>query len=69
MDDFVRTCRYGHGPLEKEADVWRLPCFQLDEDIEDRDPFEMPDDVVYTVRLWRCLKCGYVEMTDADWTK
>lgn len=59
-------CRYGHGELTRENDVWAMPCFRLMP--PPRNPDEAPEarEFAYTVRLWRCHTCGYIEVFDTN---
>jgi hypothetical protein len=64
-----RTCRYGHGDLHKIDGVWSFEGVNW-------EPYMHGDKVVgrlpapngngFTVCLWRCSVCHYVEMSDQD---
>ncbi len=71
--NFTPTCRYGHGNLEAQTGVegytWVIPAIDM-ELFMDGDSWAqgwqaaLPG--VYTIRLFRCPTCGYVEMFDAE---
>ncbi|SHN18776.1 hypothetical protein SAMN02787076_03920 [Rhizobacter sp. OV335] len=64
-----RTCRYGHGQLESIEGTWSFQGVEW-------KPIRSGDEVVgtwpdangngFTVHLWRCPVCRYVEMIDED---
>jgi hypothetical protein len=67
-----RTCRYpGHGPLVLQSGEWSMEGVRT---MRERplDPTSQVtgiygNNTVYTMRIWRCEKCGYVELVDSDY--
>lgn len=72
----VPTCRYGHGNLEHvdKNDVdhrWGLMGLSMigvqpATDSEPRLIITKPSDRVFTVQLYRCPECGYLEAFDDE---
>lgn len=60
-----RTCRYGHGGLQLQPEVWTLAGAA-----EKPMPGHagrtqlVPKDAVFALELWICPACGYVELSD-----
>ena len=75
----TRTCRYGHGDLERlndqtPAHQWALMGVKLAAPPEGTDLLPVKGrnvaiDLsrrVFTVTIWRCQECGYLELFDED---
>lgn len=59
-----RTCRYGHGPLELVKHMWELQGARFDPGSSEKSFGLLPSDYRFSLRLWRCEKCGYIELSD-----
>jgi hypothetical protein len=70
------TCRYEHGlllhvPTADDA-AWGLVGVQVQRAtagmMRAGDPLQavFPNDRIFTVRVFRCATCGYIEMFDED---
>lgn len=67
-----RTCRYSHGPLQQIEGTWSLPGIEWRPHMRrDKTTGHRPTDngTTFTVTLWRCPVCRYVEMSDEDGDK
>lgn len=64
-------CKYGHGSLVEQDGTWSLPMVTKEpRDIpqEDRTVMvaSMYSEMVYTVKIWQCPVCGYIELFDDE---
>lgn len=65
------TCRYGHGPLlphspDAPADGYHLSSHRLFKDLLGTTVGSMKTAPTFTVKLFRCATCGYLEMFDDE---
>lgn len=64
-----RTCRYGHGAMELQEGAFGLsgvtPLGSGLAGTPDQR-IRRPDGSVFTVVVWRCATCGYIELIDED---
>lgn len=67
MTDFIRTCRYGHGPLQQHVPPEDMTGYHF---IAHKmiDPMGArlvaTSGGLFTFTLWTCATCGYLEMSD-----
>jgi hypothetical protein len=69
MTNLEPTCRYGHGPLEESQNDDNLrfalrSVYKTQEASKQQSITDAP--YVFTVRLYRCATCGYVELFDDE---
>ena len=62
-------CRYGHGKLEASPELWSLAGITATPMTCNSDCNDALDDVsmngrAFTVLLYRCTTCGYIELFD-----
>ena len=67
MTEFVRTCRYGHGPLQPHVPPegmtgYHFSAHKMVDPMGSRQIVAMSG--VFTFALWTCTTCGYLEMSD-----
>lgn len=60
-------CRYGHGPLEEQTQDdevrWSLPS--ITQSVSDTGQVAVgAGPFAYSVRMYRCATCGYLELFD-----
>jgi hypothetical protein len=62
----VPTCRYQHGPLKREEQFWSVQQMQkLDQPMQPDQNF-IPTSIQFVFSLFRCARCGYMEMFDDE---
>lgn len=57
------TCKYGHGPLDREQGAWSF--LSAPSSVHDDHPLGFKQgELAYAVSLHVCRVCGYMEMFD-----
>lgn len=66
--DTEKTCRYGHGLLERTSDTWCLPKVTLIPQNEDGSVSRVAIDMTtaWSCTVLVCKTCGYIELEDKD---
>lgn len=64
-----KSCRYGHGELIQIEGIWSLSCMEKEERENPAFPDKKsishtPNGVIYTMHVYRCPVCGYLELFD-----
>lgn len=62
-----KNCRYGHGPLARDPEIWSLPLVQ----IVQPNPGGQGGSLINANSVWTCTilvckTCGYMELEDKD---
>lgn len=66
-EQFIPTCRYGHGPLTDEhAGTSPAPAAWGIMGMQSINNQLMMDHSVWTLKIYRCKTCGYLELFDLD---
>lgn len=64
--EIVPNCRYGHGDLEHVEGDWGLQGYHLIRPKPTVIVNTGPSETAFTVMVYRCPTCGYVELKDVD---
>lgn len=62
----VPSCRYGHGPLQREERFWAVQQMERIEQPPHPDRIFRAAPVQFVFSLFRCPECGYIEMFDDE---
>lgn len=63
--DFEPTCRYDHGPLKNVTSMVGTD-FALGRVNHTTEPVCMDTDQFFSVQIFVCPTCGYIELFDGD---
>ena len=62
----IPSCRYDHGPLQREERLWAVQQVERIEQPPHPDQNFMAMPMQFVFSLFRCPRCGYLEMFDDE---
>lgn len=68
METTEKTCRYGHGLLQRSPETWAVPQMHITPKTFSNDGSLINPNTVWTCSLLFCKKCGYMELEDKEVT-
>lgn len=66
MEKVAPQCKYGHGNLERQPDLWAVQGVEVLDTKTDGLPDTRNTALQFTCSMFRCPRCGYLEMFDDE---